>query len=187
MTDQPTLLLETSCRECGSPVPYSGVGRPRVLCDSCRPASSLPPVKKVPEAVSRVVTVREHTRRVKGESPIPRHVAPTARATDPETSHTAALRAKVTADNARGRALIELALAASVGLTDFELAARTGKAQTSIGVRRKELVTLGLVERAPLHPRPSPSGTPSIVWRCTTDGYSKARELTGLPAKDLRG
>jgi len=44
MSEQPTLLLESECRQCGASVPYSGVGRPRVLCDSCRPASSFPPV-----------------------------------------------------------------------------------------------------------------------------------------------
>ena len=55
------------------------------------------------------------------------------------------------------------------GLTDFELAAITDTAQTSIGVRRAELVKAGLVigttER-----RPSPSGSLAIVWRITSQG-----------------
>lgn len=66
-----------------------------------------------------------------------------------------------------------LALAAHVshpeGLTDFELAALTDTAQTSIGVRRKELVQAGLVI-ATLERRPSPSGAKSIVWRITSQG-----------------
>lgn len=55
------------------------------------------------------------------------------------------------------------------GLTDFELAALTDTAQTSIGVRRKELVQAGLVI-ATLERRPSPSGAKSIVWRITSQG-----------------
>lgn len=90
MAEQPTLLLETVCRECEQPIPYSGVGRPRVLCDSCRPASSFPPVKEVPAAAERYVEVRAHRRRLTGDdtSPIPRH-----RITDPVTSSHAAKRA----------------------------------------------------------------------------------------------
>lgn len=130
------------------------------------PWRSDPPVRRVP--------VRAHERRVTAlASP------PTARKTDPQTSHDAAARASVTADNNRGIALFALLDAGSKGLTDFELADKTGKAQTSIGVRRKELVTLGLVERAPVHPRPSPSGSPSIVWRITDAGRVKVLDLRG--------
>jgi len=92
---------------------------------------------------------------------------------------TAARVSEPSANNNRGKALRALAAAGHRGLTDFELADATGKAQTSIGVRRKELVTLGLAERAPGQSRPSPSGTPSIVWRCTSDGFKKAKELRG--------
>ena len=67
-----------------------------------------------------------------------------------------------------------LALAAHVshpdGLTDFELADRTGKAQTSIGKRRGELAHAGLIV-ATTERRPSPSGSPAIVWRLTPLGY----------------
>lgn len=91
---------------------------------------------------------------------------PAARRTDPDTSHQAAAAAKRKAPTHR-----ELALRALVanrwGLTDFELAHVTGVPQTSIGVRRKELVRAGLVE-ATKERRPSPSGSPSIVWRAVT-------------------
>jgi predicted ArsR family transcriptional regulator len=100
-----------------------------------------------------------------------------ARLTDPETSHAAAERAAVTAGS--NRALALLAYLEHGPMTHFELADKTGKAQTSIGVRSKELVTLGLVERAPVKPRPSPSGSPSIVWRLTESGRAKALELRG--------
>lgn len=103
--------------------------------------------------------------------------SPMVRSSDPDTSRQAAEKVKVTAGMDRGRALLALADAGPRGLNDFELASRTGKAQTSIGKRRKELQSIGLVERAPLHPRPSPSGSPSIVWRLTEAGYAKAAEL----------
>lgn len=148
-------LMATECATCGGPLPYAGVGRPRKFCDGCRPAW-FPPLKEVNRTTS---------------------VEPRARLGDPETSHVAARNAAVTAGNNRGLALLALVDAGQRGLNDFELAAVTGKAQTSIGCRRKELVTLGLVERAPIHPRPSPSGSPSIVWRATPEGIAKARTI----------
>lgn len=57
------------------------------------------------------------------------------------------------------------------GLTDFELADLTGKAQTSVGKRRGELATAGLIV-ATTERRPSPSGSPAIVWRITPLGIS---------------
>lgn len=103
--------------------------------------------------------------------------SPMVRRTDPDTSYKAAKRVTVTAGMDRGRALLALADAGPRGLNDFELASRTGKAQTSIGKRRKELQSIGLVERAPIHPRPSPSGSPSIVWRLRPEGYELAKKL----------
>jgi DNA-binding MarR family transcriptional regulator len=100
---------------------------------------------------------------------------PRARKTDPITSHQAAERATVTAGT--NRALALLAYLDYGPLTHFELADRTGKAQTSIGVRSKELVTAGLVERAPCKPRPNRDGNPSIVWRLTEEGRAVALEL----------
>ena len=102
---------------------------------------------------------------------------PRARASDPETSHQAARSLVLSADNDRGLAL--LALVDGGPCHDFELAARTGKKQTSVGVRRKELVTLGLVERAPVKPRPNADGSLCIVWQATEAGRAAARELRG--------
>lgn len=103
---------------------------------------------------------------------------PTARAADPDTSHAAAELAEVRAGSNRALALRALGAAGSAGLTDFELAARTGVAQTSIGVRRKELVRAGCVEPTEAR-RPSPSGALAIVWRVTAKGAELARTLEG--------
>lgn len=88
---------------------------------------------------------------------------PVARATDPTTSHQAALFAAPKAETHRVIAL-RMLKAHPDGLTDFQLADLTGIPQTSIGVRRKELVEMGLVE-ATNQRRPSPSGAKAIVWR----------------------
>lgn len=101
---------------------------------------------------------------------------PTARATDPVTSHQAAAAVAPRAGTTRARALVALAAAGHRGLTDFELAARTGLGQTSVGVRRKELRDAGLVT-ATDERRPSPSGTPALVWRITDRGALEARRL----------
>jgi hypothetical protein len=96
---------------------------------------------------------------------------PMARTSDPHTSHQAAART----DTRTTRALAWDALVAAGpdGLTDFELAARTGIGQTSIGKRRLDLLRDGMVEPVltPLGKpatRPSPTGSPSIVWRAVT-------------------
>jgi hypothetical protein len=73
----------------------------------------------------------------------------------------------VKAGTNRALALQALLRAGVCGLTDFELSDRTGIQQTSIGKRRGELVTLGLVVPTTLT-RPSPSGAPAIVWRAVT-------------------
>ena len=88
---------------------------------------------------------------------------PLARATDPDTSHQAALFAAPKAESHRVIALRVLK-AHPDGLSDFELSALTGVPQTSIGVRRKELVRMGLVEATDKR-RPAPSGAKAIVWR----------------------
>ena len=56
------------------------------------------------------------------------------------------------------------------GLTDFELADLIGSQQTSAGKRRGELAHAGLIV-ATTERRPSPSGSPAIVWRRTPLGY----------------
>ena len=97
-----------------------------------------------------------------------------------DTSQGAAVIAIFNLRGNREAALAALAQAGETGLTDFELADVTGVQQTSIGKRRKELVDHGLVESV-LDPatgkpatRPSPTGSPSMVWRATADGISRA-------------
>lgn len=85
------------------------------------------------------------------------------RATDPVTSLLAAQKASVNAATLRARCL-ETLRAHPAGLTDFELADVIGSQQTSAGKRRGELVAQGLVCNSGLR-RPSPSGSPSIVWK----------------------
>jgi hypothetical protein len=66
------------------------------------------------------------------------------------------------------------------GLTDFELAAKTGRQQTSIGKRRGELASVGLVEVLrdeedwPIK-RPAPSGALALVWVITAAGVEYLR------------
>lgn len=99
--------------------------------------------------------------------------APIARNSDPTTSHAAAEHAALKAGTNRAIALRALAEAGSQGLTDFELARVTSIQQTSIGKRRGELARIGLVESAGIT-RPSPSGSPAIVWRITAKGREAA-------------
>ena len=102
-------------------------------------------------------------------------VTPTARHSDPETSRLAAEQVAPRAGTDRAAAL--LALVDHGPMHDFRLAEITGRKQTSVGVRRKELVSAGLVERAPCKPRPNADGSLCIVWRATEAGYERAREL----------
>lgn len=100
---------------------------------------------------------------------------PAVRWDDPDTCSDAARRASVNAGTNRALALKAHAHA-DAGLTDFELADLTGVPQTSIGKRRGELVTLGLVERTAVR-RPSPTGALAIVWRITDAGRRQARQV----------
>ena len=84
------------------------------------------------------------------------------RRTDPDTSHRAARTTRPNAGTNRAVAL-DVLQRWPAGLTDFELAEITGLQQTSIGKRRGELRDAGLV-RDTGRRRPSPSGSPSIVW-----------------------
>jgi len=111
----------------------------------------------------------------RGEVNLP---APTARHTDPATSHAAAQDASLSASQGRLLALRTLA-AHPAGLTDFDLADLTGWQQTSIGKRRGECVKAGLVVAAyylgpdgepHLVKRTAPSGSQAIVWRITDAG-----------------
>lgn len=62
------------------------------------------------------------------------------------------------------------------GLTDFELAARTDTAQTSIGKRRGELEKAGLIVATTTR-RPSPSGAQATVYRITSQGVGYIARL----------
>lgn len=88
---------------------------------------------------------------------------PIARVTDPITSHEAASLATLTAPTLRERCLHELRKAGTRGLTDFELAEKVGRQQTSAGKRRKELQDAGLVVATDKRRR-TPSGASAIVW-----------------------
>ncbi len=85
------------------------------------------------------------------------------RITDPDTSRAAAELAAQTAPTLRARCLDAIDAAGPGGMTDFELAAVVGRQQTSAGVRRKELVQMGLVVATSMR-RPTPSGATAIVW-----------------------
>ena len=89
---------------------------------------------------------------------------PLARATDPGTSHGAAAQARTRAPRHREIVLRVLREAGPGGLTDFQIGERCGLQQTSAGKRRLDLQRMGLVE-ATGERRPSPSGTPAMVWR----------------------
>lgn len=103
---------------------------------------------------------------------------PNARDTDPETSHEAAEDAKFKAS--KHRLLAMTTLSRFGPLTDFELAARTGIQQTSIGKRRKECQDAGLVTALVTADgskvkRPAPSGSNAIVWTLTPEGTQYVR------------
>lgn len=96
---------------------------------------------------------------------------PTARMTDPDTSHEAAASAAERA--ATDRALVlRLHREHTAGLTDFELADLAGRQQTSLGVRRGELVKAGLIRNSGLR-RPAPSGAAATVWMMTYEGRDR--------------
>lgn len=140
------------CRVCGIDLAYGGVGRPPVFCDEHRP-EHFPERQQLNGALSSMV-----------------------RAGDPPTSRDAAKLAKLSAGILRAACLF--ALVESGDLTDFELAEKVGRQQTSAGKRRGELVAEGYVE-ASGEKRPAPSGALSMVWRATDAGRAKAQELRG--------
>lgn len=104
-------------------------------------------------------------------------LAPTARASDPVTSHQAA--AAQTPAKVRSEHRLVLELLQWEPLSDFELAARASQAlgrivkQTSLGVRRGELCKLGLVADSGIKGT-SDTGSPCIRWCLTSAGQ---REL----------
>jgi len=99
-------------------------------------------------------------------------IASASRRADPDTSKMAAERVAPHASHGRILVLENLAVKP---LTDFELSALTGWLATSIGKRRGECVKNGWVENAlDGHAeevrRPSPSGSPALVWQITQAG-----------------
>ena len=103
-------------------------------------------------------------------------VDPTARVTDPDTSHAAA--AAQTPAKVRSEHRLVLSLLARQPMSDFELANRASAElqrtvkQTSIGVRRKELVTIGLVRDSGRKGK-SDTGSACIVWELTAAGIAE--------------
>lgn len=100
--------------------------------------------------------------------------APAARATDPATSHQAA--ASITTDKRRAIHAQVLTLLLDGPLTDFDLAAHTGLKQTSVGKRRHELCTVGLVcehDRAGI----SDTGSACCRWALTAAGRMEAARM----------
>ena len=95
---------------------------------------------------------------------------PTARATDPVTSHQAAMRAKINVGTNRWNCLVAH-YCHPAGLTDYELGDRTGLQQNSAGKRRGELMAAGLIEETALR-RLSPTQSPCIVWKITRAGVA---------------
>lgn len=85
---------------------------------------------------------------------------PGARRSDPETSHAAANQFRPREAHTN----VLAALREFGNATDFELAARLGLQQTSVGKRRGELRDAGLVEDSGKR-RCSPSGSSAIVWK----------------------
>lgn len=99
-----------------------------------------------------------------------------ARKTDPVTSWVAAATVSQKAKAGERKALYWIVQAKGWGLTDFELATKTGCLQTSIGVRRCALVRQGLVEASgPLGF--SPSGHRCMVWVATRAGREALAKL----------
>lgn len=100
---------------------------------------------------------------------------PSARRTDPPTSHQAAAANQLIRRKDRWDVLAAHFEHSIGGLTDFELAAILQRQQTSVGKRRGELRDVGLIEA--LHDRrPAPSGSAAIVWRITEAGKRAIRE-----------
>lgn len=101
------------------------------------------------------------------------YAAKAVRRTDPATSKQAARRNPDQRSVDRLRVL-KLHAEHPEGLTDFQLAAILRGQQTSLGKRRGELRDEGLIAET-TERRPSPSGSPSIVWKITEAGKAEAK------------
>ena len=76
------------------------------------------------------------------------------------------------------KALRELVLAGSHGCTDFDLEKATDIKQTSIGVRRGELVRAGLARQTGRR-RENDGGSTCTVWEVTNAGREAWRNFAG--------
>lgn len=139
--DQTSLTLTRSCRDCGADIPWDGgPGRPRVVCDACRPRQ-WPPLRS--EVINQSAG------------------RPLARRTDPRTAHQAA--ASITPGHVEKRIVETYRLFG--WLTPFECAdvlgdAHDGTVRSAVGRLRKSGV---LVETGTT--RPSPRGRASMVLK----------------------
>jgi len=112
--------------------------------------------------------------------------APAVRANDPDTCHAPTIermsrgRWQALAPHARAHLDLTAGRSDRFGLTDFELATLTDRAQTSIGKRRGELAALGLIADIGDR-RPAPSGAMSAVWAITPDGMATYYRLRDTP------
>ena len=113
-------------------------------------------------------------------------LTPGARSTDPGTSHAAAANQRRRLGAAHRRVLAALVHAGERGLTDFELAAQTGRKQTSFGVRRGELVKAGLVRRTG-DTRPSDTASDAAVWAITPAGLDVWAQIPPSERPDVAG
>jgi len=119
----------------------------------------------------------------------PRYPDPTARKTDPITSHLAAMDARL--NMSKGRTLV-LSCLSRRDMTDYELATETGFQQNSIGKRRGECMAVGYVtakldtNNQPIK-RPAPSGSKAIVWCITPEGRKRYQQEIFLEDQLRRG
>lgn len=96
-----------------------------------------------------------------------------ARTTDPETSHIAARKNRVTRKNQRGRIL--MAHFEEGPMTDEECQTKLGIRMNSM-TRRTELFQAGFLENSGTRRRTS-TGSEAIVWKITPEGEALARRL----------
>lgn len=98
------------------------------------------------------------------------------RRTDPDTSRQAAEDNAPRRTAQQERVLAALAFMGDEGATDAAVASHVGLPGNTIATRRRELETLGLVERTEERRR-TPSGSTAIVFRVTDAGRALVEEL----------
>ena len=153
----------------------AGTPPPRVLASGAPIAATAPPPPPGPSPARGIPSANAQ----QGPSLLDLlDATPVARITDPATSHQAA---GFQAGRLRESHRLVLSTLSLAPLTDFELGARTGKAQTSIGCRRGELTRAGMVADSG-DTRPAPSGAPAAVWAITDHGRQALAHATATSA-----